>query len=260
MGKNSGIAWTDHTWNPWRGCTRCSPACEHCYMFREQERWSLSPDKVVRQSSAVWKAPERWNLQAQCDGTRPKVFTCSWSDFFHADADAWRAEAWAVIRRTTQLTWLVLTKRIERAAACLPEDWGNGYPNVWLGVTAWDQESAYRNILKLGILPAAKRFLSVEPMLGPLNLTHMCLDFNGLTGYAEGGCFYIEDVEVCAPLDWVICGAENGPKRRPMDIEWARSLRDQCARHDVPFFYKGAGGTGSHNDFLDGVQHHEFPA
>src|SRR3954467_13177575 len=127
------VAVTHYTWNPWRGCTKVSPGCKNCYMFRDQRRYGRDPSQVVR--TKTWREAVRWQKKAEAAGRTDLVFTCSWSDWFHADADAWRPEAWEVVRRCPNLTFQILTKRPERIREHLPADWGAGYENVWLGVS-----------------------------------------------------------------------------------------------------------------------------
>lgn len=122
------IAWTEHTWNPWVGCEKISPGCAHCYMFTAQERFGQNPARIRR--TKTWGEPLQWQRDAAAAGATKMVFTCSWSDWFHEDADAWREEAWTVIRRCPHLHFQILTKRHERIADHLPPDWGTGYPNV----------------------------------------------------------------------------------------------------------------------------------
>lgn len=209
MSEHSGIEWTDATWNPWRGCTKVSPGCAHCYMFRDQERYGRDPSVVVR-SKTTFADPLKWHA--------PKVvFTCSWSDWFHEAADPWRDEAWDVIRRTPQHTYLILTKRPERMAPRLPwSAFGDPWPNVWLGVSVENQRVAHR-VGVLVTVPATRRFISAEPLLGPVSLP--------LQG-----------------IDWLIAGGESGPDCRPMELDWARQLRDTCNYHEVAFFLKQLGG------------------
>lgn len=232
MGERTGIAWTERTWNPWMGCTKVSAGCDHCYMFREQTRYGHDPE-VVRRSKTTFDAPLHWQKGAGSG----LVFTCSWSDWFHKDADPWRDEAWEIIRRTPHLTYQILTKRPGRIARHLP---AGGVPlNVWLGVSVENQREAHR----LGVLceiPAPVRFVSAEPLLGPLSLD----------GYLDR-------------LHWVIAGGESGTDCRPMELDWARSLRDECASWGVPFFLKQLGGPRNpraHDKaILDGRTHTDSP-
>jgi len=229
MGENTAISWTDATWNPWRGCQMVSAGCAHCYMFAGQRQYGLDPAQVIRAARGTFGAPLKWR-----NGL--KVFTCSWSDFFIAEADPWRAEAWDVIRATPRHTYQILTKRPERIARCLPPDWGAGWPHVWLGVTAEDQKTADTRLPLLRSVPAAVHFVSCEPMLEPIGLN-------------------------LAGLAWVICGGESGPQRRPFLKTWARDLRAQCQAAGVAFYFKqGSGFRSGQDDLLDGERVREFPA
>jgi protein gp37 len=146
MGETTGIAWADRTWNPWHGCLKVSPGCKLCYMYREKKQYGQNP-MLVQRSKTKFNEPLKWNSG--------RVFTCSWSDFFIEEADAWRPEAWEIIRKTPQLTYQILTKRPERIAAHLPADWGDGYSNVWLGVSVESQKYANERIPLLLKTPAA---------------------------------------------------------------------------------------------------------
>jgi protein gp37 len=214
VGKYSAIEWTDATWNPWRGCMKVSPGCKYCYMFREQERYGRDPSVVVR-SKTTFYDPLKWREPR-------RIFTCSWSDWYHEDADPWRDEAWDIIRATPRHTYLILTKRPERFFEHTP--WspdGPAWPNVWLGVSVESQPFT-RRIPKLIDTPAVVHFISAEPLLGPLDLTPWL-----------------------PRLQWVIAGGESGAKARPMDPAWARALREQCLAVEpgVPFFFKQWGGV-----------------
>src|SRR5690349_7168633 len=123
MADKTKIQWADSTVNFWHGCHKVSEGCKFCYMFRDKQRYGQDPEIVVRAKAASFDKALHWK-----DPRR--IFTCSWSDFFIEDADAWRADAWEIIRHTPQPTWLILTKRPERIAECLPPDWGAGYKNV----------------------------------------------------------------------------------------------------------------------------------
>ena len=160
------------------------------------------------------------------------------ADVFDAEAPAGELEKlWDVIRKTPHLIWQILTKRSDRIAMSLPTDWGQGYPNVWLGVTAENQEMADARIPLLLQVPAAKRFLSCEPLIGPVDFNH-CSAWNPVENN-----LYLE------AIDWVIAGGETGHGARPMHPDWARSLRDQCQAAGVPFFFKQWGEWGLRNAF-----------
>jgi protein gp37 len=234
MATKTGIEWTDRTWNPWHGCTHVSAGCDNCYMFTEKRRYGQDPEQVVR-SKTTFNAPLKWGAEPA------RVFTCSWSDWFHVDADPWRDEAWDIIRRTPHLTYQILTKRTGRIARHLPADWGDGYPNVWLGTSVESQDQVFR-ARQLSAVPAAQRFLSCEPLIGAVDLR------DALNGIA-----------------WVIVGGESGPNHRMMKPEWARAIRDACATSGVAFFFKQWGGPRGHkrggeDALLDGVRHVHFPA
>jgi protein gp37 len=233
MGDSTIIAWTEHTWNPWRGCTKISPGCAHCYMFAAQERYGQDPKVVTR--TTTWAQPRRWNREAAAAGTPARVFTCSWSDWFHADADAWRDEAWGVIRACPRLQFQILTKRHERIADHLPADWGEGYPNVWLGTSVENDRFAHRADALRGV-SAAVRFISAEPLLGPLP----SLDLTG--------------------IDWLIVGGESGQGFRPMDLAWVRELRDRACAAGVAFFFKQSAARRSETSItLDGRIVRDYP-
>lgn len=220
MGKNSLIDWTDHSWNPWIGCTKVSPGCLNCYMFRARKRFGDDPALLQITKPATFLKPFHWKDPA-------KVFVCSWSDFFHEDADEFRPAAWDVIRKNPHLTFQILTKRPERIADNLPEDWP--LDNAWLGVTAENQEQADIRIPILLKIQAVVHFVSVEPMLSPVSITRFLNSRFTLTGNQ---------------IEWVICGCESGPGARPMETEWVRDLKNQCRNADVPFFLKQMGVDG----------------
>lgn len=254
MADTTGIEWTDKTWNPWYGCTKVSPGCARCYMYREQTRYRGTPD-VVQRSKTKFAEPLRWKEPA-------RVFTCSWSDWFHEDADAWRDEAWDIVRRSPHLVFQILTKRPERIAAHLPKDWGDGWPNVWLGTSVENQRFVERATV-LARVPAAVRFLSCEPLLGPLSFRwvgDITYRRDPIDGLLHSG--HLDLLKYS--YHWVIVGGESGPMARPMDLAWARTLRDQCAEAGVAFFLKQLGGhpnARAHDAaVLDGVRHTAMPA
>jgi protein gp37 len=252
MGDTSTIEWTDATWNPWRGCTKVSPGCAHCYMFREQRRYGRDPTIVTRCSPATFNAPLRWR-----EGRM--VFTCSWSDWFHEDADEWRDEAWAIVQATPWHTYQILTKRPERILEHLPASWDeNGWSNVWLGVSIENRRYINRADV-LREVPAAVRFISAEPLLGPLLYDCDC-------GEVYFPHWRGDDMHEDLPqlnldgIDWLIAGGESGPHSRPMRPDWATALRDQCNAQRVAFFFKQWGGARAGGAApLDGREWHEYP-
>ena len=288
MGANTKIEWAHHTFNPWLGCTKVSPACDHCYA----EGWAKRaghPDLWAgnrrRTSEANWRQPIKWNDAAGKLGLRPRVFCASLADVFDNQVPAeWRRDLFDMIYETPNLDWLLLTKRPQNIAKMLPGAIGEvelwPWPNVWLGTTVENQAEAERRIPSLLKAPAAKHFLSCEPLLGPVNL-------------APFG--HVGNNRIVSAIDWVICGGESGPGARPMHPDWARSLRDQCAEAGIAFHFKqwGAFLPGAHskhwttvandgkllvNDprlhvervtrvgkaragrLLDGIEHNGFPA
>lgn len=234
MAKNSNIEWTNHSYNPWRGCLKISPGCKQCYMYREQERYGRNP-RVVTRSKTTFYDPFKWKEPAL-------VFTCSWSDFFIQEADDWRHEVWNIIKQTPHLTYQILTKRPENIVDRLPADWGDGWPNVWLGVSVENQDYIWR-VDELDNIPAIVHFVSYEPALGPLN---------------------IEPELYFGKVDWLISGGESGNNPRPANLNWFRQIRDACQRFNIPFFHKQHGGNRKINGswggrLLDGQEWSEFP-
>jgi protein gp37 len=248
VGADTAIEWATHTFNPWTGCTRVSPGCDHCYAAEQAKRnpavfGSWEPGGARKRTSAdYWKQPLRWNREAERTGVRPRVFCASMADVFDNQVpEEWRWSLWRLIASTPHLDWLLLTKRPQNIALMLPEptlasmeDAEEGpwhapwpWPNVWLGTTVENQAEADRRIPHLLAVPAARRFLSCEPLLGPVDLSAWWKENPpGSTYWHPNG------------IHWVIAGGESGPGARPMHPDWARSLRDQCAAAGVPFFFK----------------------
>lgn len=259
MSTTTNIEWCDSTFNPWIGCTKVSPACDDCYAARSTParalgvQWGAGQPRR-RTSDDNWKLPERWQREAAAfhaeHGRRRRVFCASLADVFDNEVPtAWRVDLLRLIEATPDVDWLLLTKRIgnvdrllDEAAHLMPEVMKWPLPNVWLGATVVNQAEADRDIPKLLAVPARVRFLSIEPMLGPIDLREIPL-FG--SGHHELDPIVLANVlqraEAYPPLpsvDWVICGGESGPKARPMHPDWARSLRDQCAAAGVPFLFK----------------------
>jgi protein gp37 len=298
MGADTRIEWADHTFNPWIGCTKVSPACDHCYAetlatARLGVQWGPHAERR-RTAESTWRQPLAWNRKAERAGRRYRVFCASLADVFdNAVPTEWLVDLLDLIRITQHLDWLLLTKRPQLIRRRLQEAfdtlargidrgdllawigaWLHGEPpaHVWLGTTVENQAEADRRIPHLLAVPAAKRFLSMEPLLGPVDLS----------GWLPGddGCEECDDNHPASPrcrrddiprdqqcprnravfithegprdasgfpewvgvdrvtLDWIITGGESGPRARPSHPDWFRSLRDQCQAAGVPFFFK----------------------
>jgi protein gp37 len=238
MAENSKIEWTHHTFNPWIGCTKVSQGCKHCYaetlMDHRYGKVQWGPQGTrVRTSAANWKKPLQWNRTAQAEGRRYRVFCASLADVFEIKPDQpemaeWRMDLFNLIKQTPNLDWLLLTKRPEDVRISEPLFPDKPMPsNVWIGTSVEDQATADERIPHLLNIPAAVRFLSMEPLLGPVDLGP-ALYTNGVH---KGHIYYRK-------INWVIVGGESGPDARPMNPGWARSIRDQCAASGTPFLFK----------------------
>jgi protein gp37 len=216
MSDRSDIEWTDATWNPVRGCQKVSPGCKHCYAETFSERFRGVPGHPFEQGFDLRLVPDALDLPRRWRSGR-LVFVNSMSDLFQDEVpEVFIQRAFAVMRECPQHQFQVLTKRAERLLALAPNlDWA---PNVWMGVSVENDDYKWRIDL-LRRVPAAIRFVSVEPLLGPIEK----LPLKG--------------------IHWVIAGGESGPRAREMKPEWARSIRDQCVEAGVPFFFKQWGGV-----------------
>jgi protein gp37 len=280
---NTAIEWTDATWNPVTGCTKVSPGCDHCYAETFAERFRGTPGHYFERGFDVQLRPDK--LDQPLRWRRPRrIFVNSMSDLFHDDVpDEFIARVFAVMALAGQHTFQVLTKRHGRMRSLLNSDdfldlFGEALytvehptgeetaepistwplPNVWLGVSVENQQWADIRIPALLDTPATVRFLSCEPLLGPVDLSQWC---------------YVSDS--ASVLDWVIVGGESGRGARPMHADWARPLRDQCQTAGVPFLFKQWGEhltvrtpSGEHQERvgkkaagreLDGRTWDEFP-
>jgi protein gp37 len=235
MADKTGIEWTEATWNPVTGCDKVSPGCAHCYAEAFAERWRGIPDHPYEQGFdlRIWPQrldqPQRWK--------RPRmIFVNSMSDLFHERIpDAFIGEVFASMQEADWHTFQILTKRPDRLielADSLP--WP---PNVWMGVSIENRRFVGRADA-LREVPAAVRFISAEPLLGPLDGLNL------------------------AQIDWLIAGGESGPRARAAKPAWIRELRDRCRDEAVAFFFKQWGGRTpkAGGRLLDGVQHDEIPA
>lgn len=251
MGDNTSIEWADHTFNPWTGCTKVSAGCRNCYAEKWRARFGHGDEWGprgwrVKTSPANWRNPLKWDRAAKAAGRPATVFCASLADVFEDrdELEPWREELFELIAATPHLIWLLLTKRPENILRLLPGDWLNAQlPNVWFGTSVENQDVVQR----ASWLDIDDRwggfFLSMEPLLGPVDL----------------------DLEA---IYWVIAGGESGPGARPMDPEWARQIRDQCAAEGVPFLFKQWGefdelgrkvGKKAAGRILDGRTHDGFP-
>lgn len=222
MGEHSRIEWTDHTFNPWWGCTKVSSACDNCYAEAWARRFGLDiwshgkPRRFL--SESYWQQPRKWNKTASEEKTRYRVFCASMADVFEwgKSLSSWRAKLWQLIEDTPNLDWLLLTKRPHLVKRLVP--WGESWPtNVWLGTTAENQSTLKKRVPHLLLNPSHIRFLSCEPLLGPLNL----------------------DQELGSQsIHWVIAGGESGVGARPCDPDWIRSIKNSCEEFAVPFHFK----------------------
>lgn len=218
----SNIEWTDHTFNPWWGCTKVSPACDHCYAESFSHRLGLHiwNHRTTRRhlSDSNWKLPLKWNAKAAAQGVRERVFCASMSDVFEYKKELTlsRERLWSLIDQTPNLIWLLLTKRPHLVERMVP--WGECWPvNVWVGTTVENQKWVEKRLPYMERLPTSNRFLSCEPLLGAIQLDPWL---------SEG------------VIRWVIAGGESGHGARPAEPYWFYSLRDQCTKHDVPFHFK----------------------
>lgn len=289
MAENTAIEWADHTFNPWEGCQKVGPGCDNCYAEARNARFGggVAPNwgpgaPRRRTSAATWQKPLQWNRNAEAfhaaHGRRQRVFCASLADVFDNQVpEQWRVDLFRLIQATPHLDWLLLTKRIGNAQRMIEQaliQLGDGatdtlgswpWPHVWLGTTVVTQQEAERDVPKLQDTPAAVRFLSIEPMLGPITLGPGGTDkFGHLARRGQGSWYETKDGlisdawtyadyplegkrstkqgQYSVPrIDWVICGGESGPGARPMHPDWARSLRDQCAAAGVPFLFKQHG-------------------
>ena len=266
MGETTRIEWAHHTFNPWRGCQKVSSGCDNCYAEAMTKRfkigsWGAGAIRGER-PPAYWQQPYKWDAKAAKAKVRRRVFCGSMIDVFdnQAPADA-RPRLWQIIRETPHLIWMLLTKRPENIKEMLPSDWWHPstYGNVWLGISAEDQERYDHRWPILAGVDAAVRFVSYEPALGPLNIQYQA---------PAGGHLW---------PDWVIVGGESGPGARPMQPEWVHRVQGECEVAEIPFYFKQWGTyhnnpihsfhskaldprtNGQGGALLDGQLRREFP-
>jgi protein gp37 len=266
VAESTNIAWATSTFNPWIGCTKVSPGCEHCYASVSTPARALGVtwgggQERRRTSESNWMKPLAWDRKARETGQPWRVFCGSLCDVFDNEVSrAWRRDLFTLIDATPYLTWMLLTKRIGNAAGMLHENMAAPYPwpNVWLGATVVNQDEADRDIPKLLAVPAAVRFLSIEPMLGPINLRNLHIGSDTAI-HREWGVPSKHDHLDClhgalrSRVDWVIVGGESdqpGMKARTLRLEWARDIARQCKGAGVPCFVKQLGSRPV--EYVDG--------
>ena len=224
--RTTKIEWTDHTFNPWIGCTKVSEGCQNCYAANFDHRnlhgrgdhWGKGVPRFLY-GDEKWEQPLKWDRQAGEEGQRRRIFCASDADVFDAEVPkAWRQRLWNLIRKCRNLDWQLLTKRPQNIERFLPNDWNLGnYGHVWLGASVENQKRADERIKVLTSVPASIHFLSAEPLLSPINFRTL------------------KDVE------WVIVGGESGPRARSMEMGWATDILDQCRENNVACFVKQLG-------------------
>lgn len=291
MSENTKIEWATHTFNGWEGCQKTGPGCDNCYAEARNARFAggtainWGPGAPRRRTSVQnWRKPLAWNANHDAffaeHGHRQRVFCASLADVFDNAVDPqWRADLISLIEATPNLDWLLLTKRIGNVERLVSEaadliDYGEGWQsmwgqgvwpeNVWLGATIVNQEEADRDIPKLLAVPAHKRFLSMEPLLGPVEFSNVS---------RRSDCVSQLGKKALDGIHWVIVGGESGHGARAMLPHWASSLRDQCEAAVVPFLFKQWGEWAPEGDnamrlvgkkaagrLLDGREHNEVPA
>lgn len=270
MAEVSEISWTDATYNPWWGCIEVSPACDNCYARTFAKRtghavWGAAGETPRRFfADKHWDEPRKWNAKAEAEGRRWRVFCASMADVFERNdaLNPHRERLWALIEETPWLDWLLLTKRPQEIARMVPPAWlESPRPNVWYGTTVENQHYADLRIPILLDVPAAVRFLSMEPLLGPVDLEPYLPIHQAADGFRNAGTYE-------AAIDWVITGGESGHGSRLADPDWYRSLRDQCVESGVAFHFKQWGDLSEHGKrvgkkvagrLLDGRTWDEYP-
>ncbi len=211
-------------WNLWHGCHKYSAGCENCYVYRSDKKHGRDASKVERTSSFTLPV-KKDRLGGYKIPAGEMVYTCFTSDFFVSDADKWRSEAWDMMKKRGDLLFLFITKRIERFYECIPDDWGEGYPNVHICVTAENEDMARKRLPFFLKIPARYKSIVCEPLLGPIDLSP-----------------YLGPA-ICQ----VIAGGESGENARTCSYEWIYSLKEQCRVTGVSFWFKQTGARFEKN-------------
>ena len=204
-------------WNPWRGCHRISEGCRYCYIHKGDAKRGVDTNEIVK--LGTFDAPVAMNKKGEYK-MKPgqTVYVCFSSDFLLEEADPWRPECWEIMKRRPDLNFLFLTKRIDRFTECIPEDWGDGYDNVTVGVSVENQDAADRKLSVLSALPIRHKNIILQPLIEAVDISK-----------------YLQGVEL------VLVGGESDSNARPLDYSWVLSVREQCMRHQVPFDFHQCG-------------------
>lgn len=210
--------WGSRVWNPWHGCHKYSEGCAHCYVYRRDSSIGKDASQISKTASFDWPLQRRRDGSYLLFGSEP-VYLCMTSDFFLKEADPWREEVWEMVRQRQDLSFFIITKRILRFWDCIPDDWGDGYPNVSIGCTVENQRRCQERMPFFCRLPIREKFVICEPLLEEIH-------FGGLL---EQG------------ISKVIVGGESGPDARICRYSWVLGIRDQCQESGVPFRFKQTG-------------------
>ncbi|MBQ9961597.1 MAG: DUF5131 family protein [Firmicutes bacterium] len=203
-------------WNPWRGCKKCSEGCLHCYIHKGDAKRGINTGDIVK-TKDFYKPIEK--LKNGTYKMKPgMVYLCFSTDFLIEEADPWRKECWAMIKERQDCTFLFLTKRIERFADCIPDDWSDGYDNVVICCTVENQKNADKKLSILKTLPAKHKCITAQPLLEKIDMED-----------------YLDDIEL------VVVGGESDYYARPLDYDWVLDIREQCIRNNVSFEFRQCG-------------------
>ena len=207
-------------WNPWHGCTKISPGCRHCYVYRQDEMYGSEIGSEIARKTLAFDLPvKRKRDKSYKIPPGSLVFTCFTSDFLLEDADAWRPDCWAMIRERRDCRFYFFTKRIHRFLECVPDDWGDGYDNVIVGCTVENQAMADQRLPIFAALPIKYKTIIVAPMIERIDLSN----------------------HLSHSIQEVSCGGESGRDARPLNFDWVLSLREQCIQSGIPFRFHQTG-------------------
>jgi len=203
-------------WNPWRGCRKCSDGCLHCYIHKGDAKRGVNTNDIVK-TKDFYKPVEKLK-NGSYKMKSGIVYLCFSTDFLIEEADEWRKECWAMMKERQDCTFLFLTKRIERLAGCLPDDWGDGYENVVIGCTVENQRNADKKLSVFQALPIRHKCVTAQPLLERIDVEQ-----------------YLDGIEL------VVVGGESDHQARPFDYAWALDIREQCIRKNVSFEFRQCG-------------------